>query len=359
MQTTYYFGAGPASLPKPVLEKIRSELLDYNDTSLSVLELAHRSDEFRKIRDCAERLLRELLQVPDDYAVLFMHGGATSQFSMLPLNFLGEGKTADYVCTGLWSWKAYDEARRFAEVKAIDALHDGGYLSIVPIEAWNLNSKASYVHYCDNETIIGIALDQIPNTKGVPLVCDMTSSILMHPIDINKFDLIYASAQKNLGIAGLCIVIINKELLSQTSSNVPRLYDYKLCADNASLTNTPPTFAIYVLSLILDWLKKEGGLKEMHRRSKQNSALVYDVIDNSNLYENIVINECRSKINIPFFFQDETLQKNFLKQAVSNKLLGLTGHKTVGGVRVSLYNAIPQAGVEALVEFMREFELSL
>ena len=356
MQETYYFGAGPAALPKSVLKEIQDEFLDYRDSGISILELAHRSEEFIAIRDKAEVLLRELLRIPSDYEVLFMHGGATSQFSMLPLNFLGQGETADYLCTGLWSHKAYVEAQRLAEVNGIDALHDGGLLSIGSAEAWDLNQNASYVHYCDNETIIGLAFNQVPVTQGVPLVCDMTSSILTRPIEIHKYGLIYASAQKNLGIAGLCLVIVNKELLNRTQKNIPRLYDYKQCAEDVSLTNTPPTFAIYVLSRLLDWVKGEGGVEEMHERNKQKSDLVYRTIDGSQLYDNLVIKEYRSNINIPFFFQDVDIQNRFLEQATLNNLLGLRGHKTVGGIRASFYNAMPQAGAETLVKFMQEFE---
>ena len=356
MQETFYFGAGPAALPKSVLEKIQKEFLNYNDTGLSVVELPHRDKEFLEIRHNAETLLRELMQIPDDYAVLFMHGGASSQFSMLPLNFLASGGSADYVCTGYWSSKACAEAKRFADINEINALDGDESLSIFSVDAWRLNANATYMHYCDNETINGVMFAQTPGVKNKPLVCDMTSSILTRPVEVNKYGLIYAGAQKNLGIAGLCIVIVNKDLLSNTNNNVPRLYDYKRCAEEDSLVNTPPTFAIYVLQLLLNWVKSEGGINEMYQRSKERSALVYRVLDASQLYKNKVIKKFRSKVNIPFEIQNSDLQDRFLQAAEEHNFLGLRGHKSLGGNRVSLYNAMPQAGVQQLVEFMQDFE---
>lgn len=357
MQEVFNFSAGPATLPKPILENIQQEFLNYNNTGLSVVELSHRSKEFFAIRNSAESLLRELIGISDDYAVLFMHGGASSQFSMLPLNFLSKGQSADYVCTGYWSTKAYAEAKKFADINAINALENGDSYSIRPTVAWELSSNASYVHYCDNETINGIAFAELPDVKSKPLACDMTSSILMRQIDVSRYGLIYAGAQKNLGIAGLCIVIVKKELLNKVNKSIPRLYDYKRCAEESSLVNTPPTFAIYVLRLLLDWVKSEGGVDQMYRRSKENSEWVYQVLDNSQLYNNKVVKEFRSNINISFDIQDKDLQNKFLDQAESHKLLGLRGHNSVGGVRISLYNAMPQAGVQRLVEFMQDFEI--
>lgn len=358
MQEVFNFNAGPATLPKPVLEKIQQEFLNYNNTGISVVELSHRSKEFFNIRNSAESLLRELMEISDDYAVLFMHGGASSQFSMLPLNFISKGQSADYVCTGQWSTKAYAEAKKFADINVINALEDGDLLSIRPTVAWELSSNAFYVHYCDNETINGVAFAELPDVKSKPLACDMTSSILTRQIDVSRYGLIYASTQKNLGIAGLCIVIAEKDLLDRVNKNVPRLYDYKRCAEESSLVNTPPTFAIYVLRLLLDWVKSKGGVDQMYRRSKENSEWVYQVLDSSQLYNNKVVKEFRSKINISFDIQDSNLQEQFLYQAEAHRLFGLHGHKSVGGIRVSLYNAMPQAGVQRLVEFMQDFEIS-
>ncbi len=359
MQDTFYFGAGPATLPRVVLQNIQNELLNYKDTGLSVLELAHRSEEFAAIKDYAEKLLRELMQISEEYAVLFMHGGATSQFSMLPLNFLKSQQTADYVCTGLWSQKAYEEAKKFANVNKIEALIENSKLAIKPTQHWPINPDSKYIHYCENETINGVKFADIPNMKSKQIVCDMTSSILTSPIDINKYGLVYAGAQKNLGIAGLCVVIVNKEFLSQTNEIVPRLYDYKLCAQYDSLVNTPPIFAIYVLHLLLQWVNDEGGVVEMYKRRKKQAMLIYNVIDSSELYINNVEKEFRSDINIPFAINDLNLLERFIQEASARCLLGLRGHKTLGGIRVSLYNAIPQEGVTALVDFMQQFESSL
>ena len=356
MQEILYFGAGPAALPGPVLEKIQQEFLNYQGTGLSVVELPHRGKAFLEIREDAEALLRELLQIQDDYAVLFMHGGATSQFSMLPLNFLGPGRCADYVCTGYWSSKASGEAKRLAEIGEINALCEGEYLSIAPQHEWKLNPQAAYLHYCDNETIHGLAFPQVPDVHQGSLVCDMTSSILMRPVEVSKFGVIYAGTQKNLGIAGLCIVIIRKNLLNSTNERVPRLYDYRRCAEENSVVNTPPVFAIYVLRVLLGWVKSQGGVSVMYERSQEHSALLYRVLEASRLYKNRVARAFRSKINVPFEIRDAGLQEQFLREAEQNKLYGLRSHKSAGGIRASLYNAMPGAGVERLAEFMCDFE---
>lgn len=362
MQETFYFGAGPATLPAVVLDKIKNELVDYRGTGLSVLELSHRSEDFFEILDRTESLLRDLMGIPDDYAVLLLHGGATAQYSMLPLNFLQPGYSADYVCTGHWSAKACQEAQKFASINVIQALAESKMISVRPIKEWGLNQLSSYIHYCDNETINGVINDIAgrgnSDTKDTRLFCDMTSSILTRPIRVQDFDLIYASAQKNLGVAGLCVMVVSKQLLELTNTNIPRVYDYKRCYENKSLTNTPPTFAIYVLGLMLNWLKAEGGVTEMSNRGELRAKDLYDVIDASEVYKNIVSVKDRSKINIPFAITDKNLQEKFLQQAEKHKLLGLRGHKSVGGVRVSLYNAMPQKGVQELLGFMRDFEAS-
>ncbi len=355
MRKVFYFGAGPAILPESVLKGIQREFLDYQGTGLSIVEFSHRSKELLAVRDRAEGLLRELLRIPDNYAVLFMHGGATNQFSMLPLNFLGKDASADYLCTGHWSTKACMEAKKFGVINEIHALNSDGSLSILSPDVRRFTSNTAYVHYCDNETIDGVAFAQVPNVDGRPLVCDMTSSILMRPIDVGEYSLIYASTQKNLGIAGLGVVIVKRAFLNNRNMDVPRLYDYGLYAEEDSLVNTPPTFAIYVLQRILDWVKSQGGVEEMYQRSKTRAALVYQVVDAEDLYSNEVAEENRSRINIPFRIKDAGLQDDFLWQAEENRLLGLRGHKAVGGVRVSLYNAMPQAGVQQLISFMQKF----
>jgi phosphoserine aminotransferase len=360
MQETFYFGAGPATLPKVVLANIKNELTDYRNSGLSVLELSHRSDEFFEIRDQAENLLRELMGIPDDYAVLFLHGGATAQYSMIPLNFLHQNESADYICTGLWSTKACIEAQKFGDVNVIQALEKSETISVKSIDDWGITKQSSYIHYCDNETINGVVNDvaskQKAHQNATSLFCDMTSSILTRPIQVNDYDLIYASAQKNLGIAGLCVMILKKELLNKCRENIPSIFDYIVCFKNKSLTNTPPTFAIYVLALMLQWLKQEGGVVVIYKRNQSHAKTLYELMDASVIYKNNVSTKDRSNVNIPFDIQDKSLQNKFLQQAEKNKLLGLRGHKSVGGVRISLYNAIPQQGVVKLLEFMRDFE---
>ena len=357
MQDIFYFGAGPAALPRPVLEKIRREFLNCRGTGLSVIELPHRGEVFSGIRKDAESLLRELMQIPEDYAVLFMHGGATGQFSMLPLNFLGSGRSADYVCTGYWSARAAEEAKRLAGIREIHALHEEDGLSIAPEREWSLDPQATYLHYCDNETVEGIAFPGIPDTPRGSLVCDMTSSVLMRPVEISRFAVLYAGAQKNLGIAGLCVVIIRKEWVDLVNEQVPRLNDYRRCAREQSMVNTPPVFAIYVLQVLLDWVKSQGGVQVMHERSLRRAGILYGVLDSSRLYRNRVVKEFRSRINVPFEIRDKGLQELFLAEAGQNGLHGLRGHRSAGGVRASLYNAMPDAGVERLAEFMRDFEI--
>ncbi len=360
MQDTYYFGAGPATLPRAVLDNIKQELVDYRGSGISILELSHRSDDFIEILDQAENLLRELMDIPEDYAVLLLHGGATAQYSMLPLNFLHHGESADYVCTGHWSNKACKEAKKFADINEIQALVESETVSVKPMLQWGVSSKSKYVHYCDNETINGVVADiasmDSMKSKNVNLFCDMTSSILTRPIRVNDFGLIYASAQKNLGVAGLCVMVVKKDLLGNVCENIPSVFDYKNCFVNKSLVNTPPTFAIYVLCLMLNWLKAEGGAVEMNKRGQQQAKVLYDVVDASELYINKVDAKYRSSVNIPFFIKDKDLLDKFLMQADNNKLLGLRGHKSVGGVRVSLYNAMPQEGIQNLLDFMQNFE---
>lgn len=357
-QKKFYFGAGPATLPHEVLDKISEELHDYRNSGLSVLELSHRSELFTELLDEAEHLLRELMVISNDYAVLFLHGGATAQYSMLPLNFLAKNDSADYVCTGHWSRKACEEARQFAKINEINALEENEKISIKPKEQWNLSSDAVYLHYCNNETIDGVSIAENLKFKNKLLFCDMTSSILAIPVQVNDYDLIYASAQKNLGIAGLCILIIKKDLLSKVKRSVPRIYNYMLCEENKSLVNTPPTFAIYVLCLMLKWLKSHGGVKEFSDARQKYANDIYTLIDDSTFYKNSVDDLYRSCINIPFSIENKTLQEKFLQQAEESQLLGLQGHKSIGGLRISLYNAMPIQGVKKLIDFMHDFESS-
>ncbi len=354
-QEIFYFGAGPATLPRKVLKQIKEELVDYQSTGLSILEHSHRSELFIELMENAEHVLRELMAITEDYSVLFLHGGATAQYSMLPINFLDKNDIADYICTGHWSSKACEEAKQFARINEIQALEQNEKSKIKPVEKWNLNSNSVYLHYCNNETINGISYPESIKLDRT-IVCDMTSSILTSQMDINDYDLIYASAQKNLGIAGLCIVIVRTDLLNKVKRNVPRVFNYKLCYENKSLVNTPPIFAIYVLGLMLNWLNAQGGVNEVDKLRKQHASEIYSLIDSSELYQNNVDLSFRSNVNIPFTIENEKVQEEFLLQAENNKLLGLRGHKSVGGLRISIYNAMPIQGVQKLIEFMHDFE---
>ena len=357
-QETFYFGAGPAALPREVLETIQQELLDFNGTGLSILELPHRSEPFTEILNQAELLLRELMRIPEDYAVLFLHAGATAQYSMLPLNFLQKNDKADYICSGYWSVKACQEARKFAEINEVQVLEENEKIFIRPIEQWQLRDDSVYLHYCDNETISGLAFNDGLIVEGKKIFCDMTSSILTKSIEVREYDLIYASAQKNLGIAGLCVVVFKKALLEKIKSNVPSVFDYKLSFENNSLVNTPPIFAIYVLFLMMQWLKSKGGVSEFSKNREESAKTIYHLIDCSGLYKNKIAKKNRSHINIPFDFINSEIQEKFLLQAEKRNLLGLRGHKSVEGARISLYNAMPQRGTDKLIEFMHDFETS-
>ncbi|MEM7401407.1 MAG: 3-phosphoserine/phosphohydroxythreonine transaminase [Pseudomonadota bacterium] len=357
-QDTFYFGAGPATLPHEVLVTIQRELIDFQGTGLSVLELSHRSELFADVLNQAESLLRELMQIPDDFAVLFLHGGATAQYSMLPLNFLRKNDKADYLCSGHWSTKACREAKHFANINEVNVLEHNEKISICPVEQWKLHNDSVYLHYCDNETISGVAFKDSLTVEGKKIFCDMTSSILTKPIQVQEYDFIYASAQKNLGIAGLCITIVKKAILEETNSYVPSVFDYKLSYKNNSLVNTPPTFAIYVLGLMMQWLKSQGGVSKFSAYREERAGSIYQLIDRSDLFKNIIADKYRSPVNIPFEFIDNEIQEKFLQQAKKQNLLGLRGHKSVGGARISFYNAMPLQGTERLIEFMHDFELS-
>jgi len=355
-QETFYFGAGPAKLPNEVLTIIQNEVLDYRSTGLSVLELSHRSDPFIEIINQAEELLRELWLVPDEYAVLFQHGGATAHYSMLPINFLHKQDHADYICSGHWSTKACEEGKKFAEINEVQVLDQREQTCIQPVEQWRLTDDASYLHYCDNETISGVAFNEELSLANKRIFCDMTSSILTKPIQIRNYDLIYASAQKNLGVAGLCVTIIKKSLLERVKENIPSVFDYKRCYEEKSLVNTPPTFAIYALGLMMKWLKLQGGVEPISQSRAAHAKTIYKLIDSSSVYENSVSTNNRSLVNISFSIKSESKKEEFLQQAENQGLLGLRGHKSVGGVRISLYNAMPAHGMQKLITFMQAFD---
>jgi len=355
MTQIYNFSAGPAVLPKEVLEQARDELMDWHGSGMSVMEMSHRGKEFLQIAKEAETDLRELLAIPANYKVLFLQGGAHLQFSMIPLNLLRGKKSADYVDTGIWAQKAIDEARKFCHVDVIASSADKSYTYAPTQSDWKLNPDAAYVHYTSNETIGGVETFWTPQTGDVPLVADMSSHILSRPIDISKYALIYAGAQKNIGPAGLTIVIVRDDLIGHASVGTPTMLDYKIHADNDSMYNTPPTYAMYIAGLVFKLLKAKGGLAAMERLNVEKSSLLYEYLDSSDFYHSPIVKDNRSRMNVPFTLKDKSLDELFLKKAQENGLLQLKGHKLVGGMRASIYNAMPIEGVKVLIEFMKSF----
>ena len=355
MSRSYNFCAGPAALPSQVLKKAASEMSDWEGLGLSVMEMSHRSPEFVSIAKQAEQNLRDLIDIPDNYKVLFLQGGATAQFSMVPMNLLGENKSADYIVTGQWSSKAVKEASKFCNVNIAGSSEDTLY-DRVPLQTdLALNPEAAYVHYTPNETIGGVEFNYIPDTGTVPLVADFSSSILSECIDVSRFGLIYAGAQKNIGPAGLCIVVVREDLLDRVSGDIPSVMNYKIAADNGSMYNTPPTYTWYLTGLVFEWLKEQGGVASIEKVNQKKAKTLYDYIDGSNFYSNPIVPDFRSHMNVPFILADEALNKLFLQEAEENNLLNLKGHRSVGGMRASIYNAVPQEAVVALVEFMDDF----
>jgi phosphoserine aminotransferase len=352
----FNFAAGPAMLPAPVLEQVRDELLDWHGSGASVMEISHRSKAFIAVAEESQALLRELLAVPPDYRVLFVQGGARAQFAAVPMNLALPGATADYVNTGLWSKLAIGEAQRCGvTVKVAADEATSGYTTVPPPGSLRATASAAYLHYTPNETIGGVEFPYVPDSGSVPLVADMSSTILSRPIDVAKFGLIYGGAQKNLGPAGLVVVIVREDLTGRARPGTPSVWDYKAVADEGSMLNTPPTFAWYVAGLVLRWLKSEGGLAVMGERNRAKAQLLYDAVDGSGFYANPVARSCRSWMNVPFTLADPKLDERFLSEARAAGLTNLAGHRSVGGMRASLYNAMPLAGVEALVAFMRDF----
>ena len=343
-------------LPRAVMKQAREEFLDWRGTGMSVMEMSHRSKEYISIATEAEADLRSLLEIPDNYHVLFLQGGATSQFAMVPHNLL-RGKTrADYINTGSWSKKAIAEARRYCEVNVAASSEETNYSTIPPGEEWQLDDDAAYVHYTPNETIGGVEFHYIPDTGDVPLVADMSSTILSRPLDVARFGVIYAGAQKNIGPAGLTVVIVRNDLVGETLDFTPTMFNYKAHADSGSMLNTPPTFAWYLAGLVFKWVADQGGLVALAEINQRKSKQLYDVVDASDFYSSPVDRVCRSWMNVPFTLADDALDSDFLAGAKSAGLLNLKGHRSVGGMRASIYNAMPEAGVAALIEFMREFE---
>jgi len=356
MARVFNFSAGPAVLPVEVLEQAASEMTDWRGSGMSVMEMSHRGKEFSSIATKAEADLRELMGVPGNYKVLFLQGGATSQFAMAPLNLLRGRKTADYINTGQWSKKAISEAKRYCDVNVAATGEPDNFMTIPPRSGWKLNPDAAYVHYTPNETIGGVEFHSIPDAGNVPIVADMSSTILSRPVDVSKFGVIYAGAQKNIGPAGLTIVIIREDLIGETIPGTPLMFSYKTHSDNGSMYNTPPTYGWYVAGLVFEWIKKKGGLTAMAEINKRKADKLYAAIDKSVFYNNPVDPGCRSWMNVPFTLKNSELDSKFLEEAKKAGLVALKGHRSVGGMRASIYNAMPEEGVDALIAFMKEFE---
>lgn len=356
--TIYNFSAGPAMLPHAVLEKAQAEMLDWNDSGMSVMEMSHRGKEYMSIAAQAEADLREVMNIPDNYKVLFLQGGASSQFAMVPMNLLRGGNKADYILTGSWGKKAIKEAQRYCEVNvAFDASAESGKFNMAPSQdQLNLSDDAAYVHYTPNETIEGVEFNYIPETNGKPLVADFSSAILSREIDVTKFGVIYAGAQKNIGPAGLTLVIVRKDLIGDAIDGTPVMFNYKTHADADSMYNTPPTYGWYLAGLVFDWLKQKGGIAGQAEINERKAAKLYAAIDGSDFYANPVAVENRSIMNVPFTLADAELDASFLTGAKDAGLVTLKGHRSVGGMRASIYNAMPEEGVDALIAFMADFE---
>ena len=355
MSRVYNFSAGPAMLPEVVLERAREEMLDWRGSGMSVMEMSHRGKEFMAIAAQAETDLRELLAIPANYKVLFLQGGASSQFAMVPINLLRGRTQADYINTGQWSKKAIAEGKRFCAVNVAASSEAQKFTTIPERSGWSLNPDAAYVHYTPNETIGGVEFHEVPDVGDVPLVADMSSTMLSRPIDVSRFGVIYAGAQKNIGPAGLTVVIVREDLIGGAMENMPIMFDYKTHAENESMYNTPPTYSWYLAGLVFDWLKRNGGLEAMAEINRRKATRLYAAIDESGFYRNPVDVACRSWMNVPFTLADESLDASFLAEAKAAGLQTLKGHRSVGGMRASIYNAMPEAGVDALIEFMADF----
>lgn len=356
MDRIFNFSAGPATLPLEVLEQARDELVNWRGCGMSVMEMSHRGKEYMSIQAEAEADLRELMGIPANYKVLFLQGGASAQFAMVPMNLLRGKASADYLNTGEWSKKAIKEAKKYGAVNVVASSEDKNFSYAPTQDAWKLDPNAAYVHYTPNETIGGVEIFWTPQTGDVPLVADMSSNVLSRPIDVAKFGLIYFGAQKNVGPAGLTIVIVRDDLLGQTVKGCPTMFDYAIHADNDSMYNTPPTYAIYIAGLVFKLLKAKGGIAAMEAANRAKAKLLYDALDASSFFSSPVALENRSLMNIPFTLKDAALDDEFLKAAKARGLLQLKGHRSVGGMRASIYNAMPIEGVQALVDLMRDFE---
>ncbi len=352
----YNFSAGPAVLPEEVLKEAAAEMLDYNGTGMSVMEMSHRSKAFEEIINTAEQDLRDLMNIPDNYKVLFLQGGASQQFAMIPMNLM-KNKKAAYIITGQWAKKAYQEAQNYGEAVAVASSADKTFSYIPDCSDLDIPEDADYVYICENNTIYGTKFKQLPNTKGKTLVADVSSCFLSEPVDVTKYGIIYGGVQKNIGPAGVVIVIIREDLITEdTLPGTPTMLKYKTHADNKSLYNTPPAYGIYICGKVFKWLKKMGGLEAMKERNEKKAKILYDYLDQSKLFKGTVVEKDRSLMNVPFVTGNEELDAKFVKEAKAAGFENLKGHRTVGGMRASIYNAMPIEGVEKLVEFMKKFE---
>ncbi|AOJ09251.1 3-phosphoserine/phosphohydroxythreonine transaminase [Burkholderia mayonis] len=353
----FNFSAGPAAMPEEVLRQAAAEMLDWNGSGMSVMEMSHRGKEFMSIHEAALADLRELLDVPVNYRILFLQGGGIAENAIVPMNLLGSRTTADFVVTGSWSQKSFNEAKKYCTPHlAATGKTEQGYTRVPALSEWRMSDDPAYVHLCTNETIDGVETFDVPDLGNVPLVADVSSHILSRPLEIAKYGAIFGGAQKNIGMAGVTLVIVREDLLDRALSICPSAFEWKTVALNNSLYNTPPTYAIYVAGLVFKWLKAQGGLAVIEQRNIEKSKLLYDAIDASSFYLNKVEKSARSRMNVPFFLADESRNEDFLAGAKERGLLQLKGHKSVGGMRASIYNAVPLAGVQTLVEYMKDFE---
>jgi phosphoserine aminotransferase len=363
MTRVHNFSAGPAVLPQEVLRQAADEMLDWHGSGMSVMEMSHRGKEFISIYEAAERDLRELLGVPGNYRILFLQGGAIAENAIIPMNLVGrkpQPAVVDFINTGSWSGKSIKEAKKYCTVNVAASSEGDNFTRIPARDTWRLSKDAAYVHICTNETIGGVefhfAPDVAAETNNAPLVADMSSHILSRAVDVSQYGVIFAGAQKNIGPAGLTLVIVRDDLIGQALPFCPSAFDWKLAAEHDSMYNTPPTYAIYIAGLVFQWLKQQGGIAAMEQRNIAKSALLYDYLDSTDFYSNHIARDCRSRMNVPFFLRDESLNDAFLSGAKERGLLQLKGHKSVGGMRASIYNAMPVEGVQALVDYLKEFE---
>ena len=352
----YNFSAGPAILPEEVLKKAAAEMLEYGTSGQSVMEMSHRSKEYQAIIDSVEAKLRDLMNIPENYKVLFLQGGASSQFAMIPLNLMNKNGKADFVLTGQWANKAYQEASRYGKCNAVASSKDKTFSYIPELDKSKFDPEADYFHICYNNTIYGTRFNELPDTGDVPIIADMSSCILSEPVDVAKYGMIYAGAQKNMGPAGLTVVIIREDLIGNAMDITPTMFNYQTHADNGSMYNTPPTYGIYILGLVLDWVAEKGGLAAMAEINKEKAAILYDFLDESKLFKATVSGKDRSLMNVPFVTGNEELDAKFVAESKKAGFINLKGHRSVGGMRASIYNAMPVEGVKALVDFMRKFE---